>query len=177
MSTPTEADPVKRIAGLISPDPEIIDRIIKELESVFGPVDRVSPLLDFDKTRYYEKEMGRPLFRRFISFRDLMPQDRLPEAKLETNRLEERTSLGGRRVVNIDPGYLCLERLVLATGKNFTHRIYLKKGIFADLTLIFHKGSFRPLEWTYPDFREPLVEGFFNELREDYRRGRIAAER
>ncbi len=169
MSTPTEADPVKRIAGLISPDPEILGKTIEELEALFGRVDWVSPLLDFDKTRYYEREMGRPLYRRFISFRDPMPQDGLPETKLETNRLEDRTRRGGRRVVNVDPGYLCLERLVLATGKNFPHRIYLGRGIYADLTLIFRKGTFHPLEWTYPDFRDPLVIGYFNELRERFR--------
>ena len=75
----------------------------------------------------------------------------------------------GRRTVNIDPGYICLERLVLATGKNYTHRIYLSRGIYADLTLVFHRQSFRTLPWTYPDYADPSAVEVFNALRERYK--------
>ncbi len=76
--------------------------------------------------------------------------------------------MDGNRRINIDPGYINPERLILAKGKNFTHRVYLSKGIFADLTLIFQKGSFRPLEWTYPDYADPEIIGFFNDIRNKY---------
>ena len=97
-----------------------------------------------------------------------------PEAiagiKLKTNNIENRHKQDGKRLLNIDPGYVALERLVLATGKNYTHRIHLSKGIYADLTLIFHKGSFRTLAWTYQDYADPEVIGYFNMIREEYRK-------
>jgi hypothetical protein len=89
--------------------------------------------------------------------------------KLTTNRVEEEYRQDGRRRINIDPGYISLERLILATGKNYTHRIYLSKGIYADLTLIFQKRSFRPLEWTFRDYATPEIIGFFNDLRKKYK--------
>jgi len=134
----------------------------------FGPVDWESPPLFFDRTRYYEREMGWPLHRRFISFEQLIAPDDLVRIKLQTNELERKTEVDGKRRVNIDPGYIGLERLVLATGKNYVHRIYLGRGIFADLTLVYKKGSFRPLEWTYRDYADPGVIDMFNQVRRRY---------
>jgi hypothetical protein len=89
--------------------------------------------------------------------------------KIRTNELERMFVREGKRAVNIDPGYICMERLVLATGKNYTHRIHLAKGIYADLTLVFHKGSFRPLAWTYRDYAEEGLIVQFNEIRASYK--------
>ena len=100
---------------------------------------------NFDYTRYYEDEMGSPLFRRWATFKDLVPQDRLADIKHQALELEERWTVDKKRRLNIDPGLLTAERLVLATGKNYSHRIYLGKGIFGDLTLIFYQGSFSAL--------------------------------
>ena len=110
----------------------------------FGPVDLVSAWMPFDYTIYYEREMGSPLFRRMLVFRDLIGQDELPAIKRFTNDLESEYLDEGRRRVNIDPGYLLPERFVLATGKNFTHRIYIGQGIYADLTLIYAKANSGP---------------------------------
>ncbi len=170
MSNPSEAEGVKLISSLFSADANLIDRVILEMEGLFGPTDWISPAFFFDRTKYYEKEMGWPLHRRFISFKTLVrPQD-IVEIKLKTNALEIKESQSGKREINIDPGYVALERLVLATGKNYTHRIYLSKGIYADLTLIFQRGSFRPLAWTYKDYADPESIDYFNELRERYKR-------
>ena len=141
---------------------------IKEMEEQFGPVDWVSEVLPFDRTRYYEKEMGWPLYRRFISFMRLIMPESIADIKLITNELEKAHLDKEKRKINIDPGYVTLERVVLATGKNYSHRVYLKKGIFADLTLIFHDGTFKPLAWTYPDYAEEKVIGLFNRLRSGY---------
>jgi len=84
------------------------------------------------------------------------------------NLLEAELSRGGKRTVNIDPGYLIAERLVLASGKNNTHRIYLGKSIYADLTLIYHDKDYRPLAWTYPDYAEPKIRGWLRTLRQKY---------
>lgn len=169
MSTPTEAVDVKLISSIFSPREEFIDTAIDRLEELFGQTDWRSPLLRFDRTRYYEKEMGWPLHRRFVSFSDLIRPEVLIDAKVKTNRLEEALVREGKRTVNVDPGYVSLERLVLATGKNYTHRIYLGEGIYADLTLVFHKGSFRPLAWTYRDYAEQELIARFNEIRARYK--------
>jgi len=168
MSSPREPDRVKLISSLFSPEKGLIDTVIKQLEDICGPVDWISPELLFDRTKYYAKEMGWPLYRRFISFKALAHPDQLVPLKLETNAIEKRYTLDGNRKINIDPGYMSPERLILATGKNFTHRVYLSQGIYADLTLIFQKGCFKTLEWTYPDYADPETIGFLSELRVRY---------
>jgi hypothetical protein len=169
MSTPSDSDDVKLICSLFSREAGLIDRVIPEMEEEFGPVDARSSRLMFDRTRYYEKEMGWPLHRIFLTFRDLIRPEDLPEKKLATNRIEKAHSCDEKRIINIDPGYISLERLVLATGKNYIHRIYLSRGIYADLTLVFNRGTFKALEWSYPDYCDPEVIAFFNEQREKYK--------
>ena len=168
MSQPHEPDPVKLISSLFSPEKEIIDTVVGEISKIIGSVDWISPELLFDRTKYYAREMGWPLHRRFISFSQLVPADHLVEIKLKTNGIEEQHHREGNRLVNIDPGLISPERLILATGKNYVHRVYLSKGIYADLTLIFRKGSFRTVKWTYPDYATPELIGFFNEIREKW---------
>jgi len=169
MSSPREGDDVRLISSIFSSQEELVETAISRLEEMFGPLEWRSPPVLFDRTRYYEKEMGWPLHRRFVSFRDLIRPEALVEIKLRTNALEKTFDQEGKRALNIDPGYICMERLVLATGKNYTHRIYLTKGIYADLTLVFHKGSFRPLEWTYRDYAEEKLIIQFNEIRARYK--------
>jgi hypothetical protein len=169
MSTLSEPEDVKRITSLISPGEAGLYRMVEALEDLFGTADWRSPVLPFDRTRYYEREMGSPLVRVFVSFDRLMRPDELVETKVETGRLEDLFRRNGRRTVNVDPGYICLERLVLATGKNYTHRIYLRCGVFADLTLVYHKQSFRTLPWTYPDYADPYVVELFNRVRNQYK--------
>ncbi len=168
MSHPREPDPVKLISSIFSPDEIILEKIIGQLASLFGPVDWTSPPLFFDRTKYYAREMGWPLHRRFVSFEKFIDPEQLVEIKLATNALEQENLKSGNRLVNIDPGYICAERLVLATGKNYVHRIYLGKGIYADLTLIFKRGSFRALDWTYKDYADPEIVEYFNVIRKLY---------
>jgi uncharacterized protein DUF4416 len=168
MSNPREPDPVKLIIGLFSPEKGLLDQVIGELSNTFGQIDWNSPELFFDRTKYYTKEMGWPLHRRFVSFEKLVRADHLADIKLKTNEVERRYIRDGNRLVNIDPGYISPERLVLATGKNYVHRIYLSKGIYADLTLVYKRKSFVPLEWTYPDYAEPETMGLFNGVRMQY---------
>jgi hypothetical protein len=170
MSKPSRVDDVKLISSLFSSDKALIDEIIRELERRFGPTDWKSPELFFDRTQYYTKEMGWPLHRCFVSFKELIRPRDLVEIKLETNKIENEYLEEGNRRVNIDPGYVSLERLILSTGKNYTHRVYLSKGIFADLTLVFNRGSFRPLEWTFKDYASPEIINLFNDVRERYKR-------
>ena len=170
MSIPREADHVKLIISLFSPENALIDEVISQLEEMFGHRDWISPELWFDRTRYYEKEMGWPLHRRFITFGDLIRPEALVDVKIRTNGVEDQYRTDGKRRINIDPGYVAMERLVLATGKNYTHRMYLSRGIYGDLTLVFNKGGFRPLEWTYRDYSDENVVGYLNEVRERYKK-------
>lgn len=170
MSSPREAEDVKLISSFFSPHKELIIRAIGELEQIFGPTDWISPELFFDRTKYYAKEMGWPLHRRFVSFEQLIRPLSIVEIKLTTNRIENENLQEQKRQINIDPGYMSLERLVLATGKNYGHRIYLSKGIYVDLSLIYHKGSFSPLQWTYKDYASPEIIALFNGVRERYKR-------
>lgn len=152
MSDPQPATPAKLVTGFFLSDKRLAEPIVSELVEYFGPIDMVSPWFSFEFTSYYEKEMGPHLVRRMIAFKNPIHQDALADIKLCTNRIENRYLAGGQRRVNIDPGYMLQERFVLGTGKNFTHRIYIGHGIYADLTLIYQKGAFRTLPWTYPDY-------------------------
>jgi len=156
---------VKLVAGFIYKEREFFDRAKVRLEKKFGSADLVSEELDFNFTDYYKKEFSEPLKRRFISFKRLINPHALFKIKLYTNRLESRFLKDGRRRINIDPGYLDLAKLVLASTKDFAHRIYLRKGIFAEVTLIFKDGAFQPWDWTYPDYRSKEYLDIFNQIR------------
>ncbi len=168
MSKPRSPGPAKLIIGCFAKEKDILEDVAPKLSEAFGQPDIVSPWLAFEHTDYYSHEMGSPLFRRMMAFGRLIQQDDLTGIKLFTNNLEDQFSRQGNRLVNIDPGYLLAERFVLATGKNYTHRIYLNKGIYADLTLIYHKGRLRPLDWTYPDYAGEAIIRFLTSVRERY---------
>ena len=168
MSQLKKSKPVKLIMSIIFKEKEVLECAVSNLNRAFGQTDFVSEILPFDFTDYYCKEMGNSLKRQFISFLKLIPPEMLPKIKLETNRMELKYTRDGSRQANIDPGYISAERLVLATGKNFTHRIYLNDGVYADLTLIYQNKDFRPLPWTYPDYASPKIKEIFKQIREKY---------
>lgn len=168
MSQPKEPKPVKLIASVFSPEKELIEKVIAKLARSYGSEEWTSPELLFNQTEYYALEMGWPLYRRFTAFEPLIHPGDLARVKLRTNEVEQEFLHNGCRRVNIDPGYVSPERLILATGKNYVHRVYLSAGIYADLTLIYYKGSFKPLEWTYRDYADPEVIEIFNRIRERY---------
>lgn len=173
MGTQKEHGPVLLFVGAILTDagiePDVREALIRE----FGEIEAESPLFSFDHTEYYGDEMGRELLKKFYTFRELIDPARIVEAKLRTNKLEKNLFSTGddppRRRANLDPGYISLSHLVLATTKNHAHRVYLRDGIYAEVTLRFQQGAFRPWEWTYPDYRTPEHIGFFNESRLRYK--------
>ncbi len=171
MGKPKEPAPVKLFMSLLTGEDSLLLQAYEALKEKFGEIDFISEKLGFDFTNYYAKEMGENLFRRFITFKFLIPRESLPDIKMSTNRLEEQLAdPQGKRKVNIDPGYLCEAHIVLATTKAYTHRPYLGKGIYADLALLFRNQSFHPLEWTYPDYRQKETIQLFNDLRKRYMR-------
>ncbi|MBC2742469.1 MAG: DUF4416 family protein [Desulfosarcina sp.] len=168
MSSPQPPKPAKLVAGFFVKDKALAVDIAQDLQNLLGPVDMVSAWLNFDFTTYYKKEMGAPLSRRLVVFKSLIEQTQLAAIKRMTNELEQKYQRQGQRRVNIDPGYLLPERFVLATGKNFSHRIYIGEGIYADLTLIYQKGAFRTLPWTYPDYADRRLIDFLTLVRNKY---------
>lgn len=142
--------------------------LLDELEARFGPADS-SDVFPFDQTDYYNAELGTPITRRLLAFDTLRPLDELADIKLFTNALEDRAASNGKRLFNLDPGFLTTERLVLATGKNFSHRIYLTDGIWADLTLIWQKGGWVEFPWTFPDYAGEDMKTRLTKLRQSYK--------
>jgi len=169
MSKPVIANKVKLIVGLIAQEPLLFKRAENLLKKKFGSIDFESEITDFVWTDYYKEEFGLGLKRKFISFKSLVEQDALADIKLFTNRLEKRISSKGKRLVNIDPGLISLSKLILASTKDFVHRIYLKRGIFAEITLYYKGDCFNEGQWTYPDYRTAEYKDIFSKIREIYK--------
>lgn len=168
--------PPKRVlpfVGMISSDPDLFLLARRHLERAVGHVELASDVWPFDFTSYYEAEMGTDLKRQFVSFEHLVRPERLVELKRETNRIEDairgETLCDVPRPINLDPGYVTLSKLVLASTKDYSHRLYLDQGIFAEVTLHFEAGAWRSWPWTYPDYASNRYHAFFDELRERLR--------
>jgi len=162
--------PVKFLAAvLFSPGFDMKGRLYPELERIFGRIDSESGDYDFDKTDYYADEMGKNLRRRLLSFAGLLPATELVSRKLACHRIEEKFSENGSRRVNIDPGYIDYFKVVLASFKEGPQKIYLGESVFADMVLLYERGEFRVLPWTFPDFREGIYMEYLKEAREIYR--------
>jgi hypothetical protein len=168
MSEPRCAEAVKLFASIIFRDRTILPEVMAELTGKYGATDFISPALAFSYTDYYFREMGFPLERLFVSFEPLIGRETLPDIKLRTNDIEKTFYLSGGRRVNIDPGYISRANLILATGKEYAHRPYLRDGIYADLTLIYTDKSFQTLPWTYPYYGERGTREMFNKIRAKY---------
>jgi hypothetical protein len=165
--------PAKLIVGIIASQDQAIGITEKALTAAYGPTDLRSAALPFDQTDYYEREMGKGLRRLFLSFSRLVPPESLPGIKAWSNSLEtevKKALAGEGRVVNIDPGILTASALIMATAKNFAHRIPLSQGVYGHLELLFSKNAVKLLPWTYPDFRQEAYQRFFLQARQVYLR-------
>lgn len=167
-----EPQPVKLFVGLLSALPETFPRAASRLAGLYGKIDLESEVFDFDLTDYYEPEMGSGIKRKFVSFEALIGPEQIAPIKVATNELEselaEEVEAAVPRPLNLDPGYLEASKLILATAKNYSHRIYLREGIYAEVTLQFQRGRFTPLSWTYPDYKTEGYLTFFAEVRAKY---------
>ena len=171
MSQPTPGEPAKLICGVLCSDRAQWPDIARTLETYFGPIECRTDWWPFSFTSYYEKEMGSPIWRCYLAFEELVRPEWLPDFKLKTNTLEEHIRSyhpRHRRLVNLDPGLLTHQHLILASCKPAGYRIYLRDGVYAELELWFRNGRFEPLPWTYPDYRAPDTLRFFLNLRKRY---------
>ena len=161
---------VKLIIGLISNDEALLDKIGARLEKrLKNKIDFKSDVLDFAYTDYYDKEMGGPLKRRFLSFKRLVRLETIAKVKLETNDIEKRFCTDGKRAVNIDPGYVDMAKLVLLSTKDYSHRVHIGNGIFAEVTLHYKNKRFDFWPWTYPDYKSREYARIFGIIRDIYR--------
>ena len=170
--------PVKLIVGILTSIPELLPEAEKKLSALFGDVDARSDIFPFNWTNYYDAEMGSPLYRRFLSFVDLIEPAAVVDAKIAANELESSIALkypGVERPVNLDPGYMEQSKIVLASTKNFFHRILISRGIYAEVTLHYQGRRWESFPWTFPDYGSEKYHPFFTELRENYRRQLSAA--
>jgi hypothetical protein len=157
---------VKLFCGLLVAPTISLHEVETVLAQTYGAIVLRSPPLPFTQTTYYEREMGPQLTRWHIAFEPLISIAALATVKHTTNRLETLWSTAqGQRRVNIDPGYLDLAKVVLASTKDHSHRLYVGDGIFAEVTLRYRQHTFQPWEWTYPDYRAPTSLTFFQQLR------------
>jgi hypothetical protein len=166
--------PVKLFLGMLSPDPELFPECAAVFAREHGAIDLESEVMPWETSDYYQDEMGSTLFRKFVFFQKPMDPVLLPSIKIFSNAVEQRllnsTSPGSRRI-NIDPGYVTEAKVVLASTKDFAHRIYIGQGIYAEVTLRYgnRERSFLTLDHTYFDFREKKYRDLFNKARDRLR--------
>jgi Domain of unknown function (DUF4416) len=172
VGNPKEPRPAKYFVAVLSTDAELLTAIEADLSAMAGPIDARSEILPWTISRFYEKEMGSGLLRRFLSFSRLMSPGDLVEMKLQTQRVEDTyrdkaADPPGRRV-NLDPGYVEAGKVVLASTKNAGHRIYLQSGIYGESTLLYYDGAFHGFSYTYPDYLWPEALRFLTAARVTY---------
>ncbi len=160
--------PVKFITAFIYNNDIIYQKTKKIIVKKFGKLDYESDKLNFDSTNYYQPEMGKPLFRKFISFQELRDPAQFIKIKLFCIKLEKKFAKNNKRTINIDPGYIHKAKLVLTTTKDFAHRIYLGKGIYAEVTLFYQNGEFQHFPTTFPDYRTTTYKNIFEQIRSIY---------
>lgn len=168
MAKVKEVQKAKLFVGVLYSNEKICKKVIGLLVEGFGEIEKESEPYAFDFTDYYEGEMGKNLMKKFIVFKEMISMDELADIKIFTNGIEDKFAKDRKRVINLDPGYLNKEQLVLASVKGSAYKVYLDKGIYAHLILIFKKNSCIELNRTFPDFREKKVQDFFIKIRDNF---------
>ncbi len=175
MSEPRPPRPVKIFFAILAAPGADTAALERRIEWEFGEIDLRLPPFPFTQTDYYEEEMGAGAAKSIVALKPLAPPDSLVDIKLHANRIEKHFARpDGARTLNIDPGYVDSSRVVLATGKDFAHRLYIGQGIYEELTLMHRRRppGFEPLPWTYRDYKLDSVLRFFDRAREAYRAAR-----
>ncbi|KPK36930.1 MAG: hypothetical protein AMJ65_15595 [Phycisphaerae bacterium SG8_4] len=164
-----EPKPVKLVVGILASNYQCLHTASDLVAGKLGEADFTSEVWPFDQTDYYRDQTGPRILRQFLSFERLIDPGKLAKIKLKTNGLEQRLAkslaIPLPRPVNLDPGIIEPSKLVLATTKNYSHRIYIGRKMYAEVTLIYDRGQWRPLDHTYPDYRQQCYFDFFEKVR------------
>ena len=174
MAIPAGLESARLFVGILAAGRDELVLAVEAAAREFGEPHLGSLAIPFTGTNYYADELGPAPLRAFLAFPGDFPTDRLAPAKLATNRLERElaAAVGGKwpRPVNLDPGYLTPAKLVLASAKNFSHRVYLSNGIYAEVTLQYRHGKFQAFPWTFPDYASGAYDAFFLAVRKELRK-------
>ena len=161
--------PVKLIIGILAANETALAAAVKAISKSFGVIDLTSDVWPFTQTDYYKDEIGPNALRQFVSLEKLIDPGKLAKIKHATNKLEQKLAdslkLSLPRPVNFDPGFIEPSKLILASTKNFSHRIYIGNKMFAEVTLMYEKGAWRHFDYTYPDYRQQCYHDFFTKIR------------
>jgi hypothetical protein len=168
MAKPHLPPPVKYFVAVLYAEPAALSLAYEKLSQRYGKIDYQSKDYPFDQTDYYQKEMGHHLRRRLVTFEQLRSPAELVETKLKCNAIEEEMQIGGKRQVNLDMGYLDHNKIILASAKGLSQKIYLHQGIYADLVARYSHGRYQPFEWTFPDFKDGRYDVDLAVIRQRY---------
>jgi hypothetical protein len=164
-----EPKPVKLFIGILAADQNCLGSAIKEIENNYGSIDLTSEVWAFTQTDYYKDQTGNNILRQFVSLNELIEPGQIAEIKHQTNKIEqdlaEKLKHQCPLPVNLDPGIIEPSKLVLATTKNFSHRIYIGHKMYAEVTLIYDKGKWKAFDYTFPDYKQQLYWDFFSKIR------------
>lgn len=160
--------PVNHFVAVTFSDEDAFSEAMAAVTECYGDLDLRSPMFPFDHTSYYHQEMGDGLRKQFLGFAELRPAEELVPLKLLAMDIEHLLAIEGRRRVNIDPGYLELAKVVVASHKNYDHRVHLGHGVFGDVQLRYRGGRFVTNDWTYPDYASEVGLRFMSQLRDHY---------
>jgi hypothetical protein len=164
-----QPNPVKLIIGILAADSKCLALSIEEIEKQFGPIDLRSDAWPFTQTDYYKEQTGGQILRQFVSLENLIDPGELADIKHQSNALEQQLAQMMKtdmpRPVNLDPGIIEPSKLILASTKNFSHRIYIGKNMYAEVTLTYDKGHWQPLPYTFPDYRLDYYHNYFSKVR------------
>lgn len=167
--------PAKLIVGMLSARPELLATAAERLRREYGPLDITGELMNWEFTHYYDEQMGTGLYRQFVAAEPLISPEAIGPIKQATNQMEAEFAAaaapgGPPRPVNLDPGYVTESKLVLASTKDYAHRIYLGGGVFAEVTLTHARGRWMAHEHTFPDYASGAYDAFLTQVRDKLRR-------
>ena len=160
MALPKQPQKVKLFIGILSSDTKLFEIIKKEFE--YGEIDYESDVFDWNFTKYYNDELGENIKKKFMFFKKLINPEKIADIKIDTNKIEDKY----KRKINLDPGYLTRSKVLLASAKDRSNKVYIKSGIYGDIVLIFKNKSFEPFPFTFKDFRTKEYIELFNKIRE-----------
>ena len=166
---PSEPVPVKLFCGVLYSDEFLLKKSRLSSIEKYGEIDYQSDPFTFEISEYYRPEMSWPIYRLFWSFERLINPNEIARIKIECNQIEDQLAVDGNRKVNLDPGYMDYDKIVLASAKYNGQKIYLNFGIYADLTLHYEKGNYYPYPWSFPDFKNGGYNQIFLRIREIYK--------
>lgn len=149
------------------------DTVLDALQKTWGLIRHRGKLFAFDRTGYYEPEMGDGLYRGVVSFEKTIPAETIAQEKERSNALElslaaERLDAG--RSVNIDIGYMDLDKVVLPSYKRGPYKLYAGKGVWLDMLLTYSKGMFHPTKWAFEDFVRNPYQHDLQLIREKFKK-------